>query len=80
MARAHTILSRPDKPFKVLSVESDVTFIKASLEPFKGSTNYKIVAQYDGTAPRGRFLAKITVKTDDPKQPVIEIPVEGIVS
>lgn len=78
--RAHTILSRPDKPFKVLSVESDTTFIHASVEPFKGSTNYKIVAQYDGTGPYGRFFAKITVKTDDPKQPVIVIPVEGIIS
>ena len=78
-ARAHTTISRPGRPYKVLGVESDVDFIKASVEPFKGETDYKIVAEFDGTAPIGKFLAIISVRTDDPKQPIVEITVQGIV-
>ncbi|MCH8978429.1 MAG: hypothetical protein IH945_04205 [Armatimonadetes bacterium] len=78
-ARAHTIITRPGRPYKVLGVESDVDFIKPSFEPYKGQTAYKIVAEFDGTAPLGRFLAVISVRTDDPKQPVVKVAVEGIV-
>ena len=77
--RAHTIISRPNKPFKVLNVETDAKFLDVSVEPFSGDTGYKIVAIYNGKALPGRFFAKIKVKTDDPKQPVVEIPVEGTV-
>ncbi|MCH7944957.1 MAG: hypothetical protein IIC73_02935 [Armatimonadetes bacterium] len=78
-ARAHTVISRPGRPYKILGVESDVDFIKPSVEPYQGQTAYKIVAEFDGTAPLGRFLAMISVRTDDPKQPVVTVPVEGIV-
>lgn len=78
-ARAHTVISRPGRPYKILGVESDVDFIKPSVEPYREQTAYKIVAEFDGTAPLGRFLAMISVRTDDPKQPVVTVPVEGTV-
>jgi hypothetical protein len=78
-ARATVLLTRPGQPYKVLKVESDLGFITASVEPYRAETEYKVVATFTGKAPIGRFSGKIKVYTDDPKQPVVEVPVEGTV-
>ena len=78
-ARASVVLTRPGRPYKVTKVESDTEFVKASVEPYRGETEYKIVATFTGKAPLGRFFGKIKVHTDDPKQPVIELAFEGTV-
>lgn len=78
-SRATVVLSRPGKPFKVTKVESDTSFVKASFEPYRDGAEVKIVAEYLGSAPLGRFAGKVKVYTDDPKQPEILIPFEGTV-
>jgi hypothetical protein len=78
-ARASVVLTRPGRPYKILKVESDLDFVKATVEPYRPDTEYKIVATFTGGAPLGRFSAQIKVHTDDPKQPVIIVPVEGTV-
>lgn len=78
-ATAAVVLTRPGKPFKVTKVVSDTQFVVASFEPYRDGSEFRIVAKFTGEAPPGRFAGKITVHTDDPKQPVITIPVEGSV-
>jgi hypothetical protein len=78
-ARGSVVLTRPGRPYKVLKVESDNEFVKASVEPYRPDTEYKIVATYTGGAPIGRLSARIKVHTDDPEQPIVEIGVEGTV-
>lgn len=76
-ARGSVVITRPDRPYKVLKVESDTEFIKVEVEPYEGIGNYRIIAVFNGKARVGRFFAKITVYTDDPKEPLVTIPLEG---
>lgn len=78
-ARASVVLTRPGRPYNVLKVESDTEFVTATVEPYRPGTEYKIVATFTGKAPIGRFSAQIKVHTDDPDQPIVVVPVEGIV-
>jgi hypothetical protein len=78
-ARASVVLTRPGRPYKVLRVECDTEFVTAVVEPYRPGTEYKIVATFNGKAPIGKLSAQIKVYTDDPEQPVVIVPVEGIV-
>jgi len=72
------LVSQPGKPFKIRSVESDTDVIKTSVEPMKNG-DYRVIVTLLAIVPVGRIDANITIKTDDPKQPVIKVRVLGIV-
>jgi hypothetical protein len=76
--RAWAVLNGAGKKFNITKVESDTEFITGFWEPFNDE-NTKIVALFKGGAPIGQFDAVISVYTDDPDQPKIDIPVQGIV-
>jgi len=73
------ILSRPNKPFKILGIDSDSSYVTAHAEMVTGDWEYKILVDYSGKAPSGDLRAMLTVRTDDPKQPKVRIPVMGLV-
>jgi hypothetical protein len=73
------LVSRPGKPFKVLSAESSSSYLNPLIIALPDSGDYRIDVDYNGKAPVGDFLATITVKTDDPKQPTIEVTVFGTI-
>lgn len=75
--RGSVVVTRPGRPFKIVKVESDTGFIKPFFEPFGGDATYRIVAEYTGKAPLGRFFANITVFTDDPSEPTFKVPIQG---
>ncbi len=77
--RAWVLLSRPERDFKVLKVESDNPSITAHVEPLKGNWEYKLVVEYDGKADFGNLSGMLQVHTNDPDQPVIAVPVTGVV-
>lgn len=77
-AKAYTYLTRGGKPFKVLKVESDSPYVKGDVEQSKPG-EYKLNIHYLGGADFGEFSAKIRVTTDDPNQPVIEVPIRAVV-
>jgi hypothetical protein len=76
---ASVIVTRPNKPFKILSIDSDSSFVTARATAVKGEWEYKVLCRYNGKAPMGDFRAMLTLNTDDPKQAKIRIPVMGIV-
>ena len=76
---ATLLLTRPNKPFKILKIESDSANVNGRAVPTQGEWEYKIIATYSGKAPEGDFRATLTITTDDPKQPKIRVPVMGIV-
>ncbi len=68
------VLMRPGKPFKILSTTSDSKFVTVQVISNKQNAEYTISAKYDGKAPEHRLDTQIRVTTDDPKQPVILLP------
>ncbi len=77
--RGSFFLARPNKPFRILSVAGNTPFLTGKVIESKGQTEYRITVVLDGTQPTGPMGAMVRIKTDDPEQPVIEIPVTGIV-
>ncbi|RYG47241.1 DUF1573 domain-containing protein [bacterium] len=71
-------LSRPGKAFKVLGVESDNPRVTATFEALRPD-EVRLKVEYDGKATTGDVVAKLKVKTDDPKQPVVRVTVRGFV-
>lgn len=67
-------LSRPGKPFKILSTSCDSKFVSVKVTSSKQDAEYTIQAKYDGKAPEHRLDTQIRITTDDPKQPLILIP------
>lgn len=76
---ATVMVNRPNKPFKILKIESDSSFVDAVATPLKDWSEYKLTCTYNGKAPLGDFRATFTIHTDDAKQPKIRVGVMGIV-
>lgn len=64
---------RPHKPFKILKVEFDSAHLSLFSKTGDGDL-YTLTIGYDGKAEIGEFRGIFRVFTDDPKQPVIEVP------
>jgi hypothetical protein len=77
--KAKSLISRPDMPFKVLSVTSDTSSIDADVRPTRGEWEYQVTVTYNGKAPKGDLAATVTIKTNDPRQPLLRLSVAGIV-
>jgi hypothetical protein len=73
------VVSRPGKAFNVTGIEVDSTHISATFAPAKTVGEYRVTVTYDGKAASGDYRATILIKTDDPKQPVIQVPVAATV-
>lgn len=68
------LLTRPGKPFKILNISCDSKFVRVSVASSRLDSEYTITAKYDGKAPEHRIDTKIVIKTDDPKQSEIVLP------
>lgn len=77
--RAWALLQGGGRKFRITKIDSDSEFVKGSWEPMNDEDTLKLVAEFNGKAPLGRFSAKLTLHTDDPDQPTIEVPVQGTV-
>lgn len=78
-ARGWVFVSRPGRPFRILGVEADSPHLRASVEETDEPWEFKVIVEYDGRAEFGNFRAKLRIRTDDPDQSVIEVPVSAIV-
>ncbi len=76
---ASIMVNRPNKPFKILKIESDSSFVDATATTGKDESEYKITCKYNGKAPLGDLRAMLTIHTDDAKQPKIRVTVMGMV-
>lgn len=77
--RAAFLLSRPGAGFRILGIESDEKSLTASARPVRGNEEYRIEVLFDGKAPIGRMDAVLTIRTDDPAQPEIRVPVLAVI-
>jgi hypothetical protein len=73
------LLSKPQVDFAIKKVDVDSPFLTVEYKPTKGNWEYRFDVQYDGKASFGMFSATITVHTNDAAQPVIVVPVSGII-
>jgi len=77
-ASTYIVVQRPGKPFKILGVEVDHPSISASFAPTDEIGQFRVTVRYDGKAVPGHIEAKLKIRTDDPKQPVLEAAISAI--
>lgn len=71
------VVSDPSRSFKITSIDSGSPNLTAKAVPANGGKEYRINVSFDGHVEYGAFAAVITIHTDNPKQPVIRVPVSG---
>mgnify|MGYP001810470838 CR=1 FL=1 len=69
-------LSRPGRPFKVTAVACDDKRFRPSFSRLPNG-DWKVSVAFDATGSTGQFVTVVRVRTDDPKQSLIEIMVQG---
>ena len=66
-------------PFKLTEMTSDLDFVEVALDKDEG--NYKFVnVTIKADAPKGNFNGRLTLKSDQAEQPLIELPLRGSVN
>lgn len=70
-------VERDGKPFKVTGMTCSVSHFKVTRY---STTSKKVIFKlsYDGLKIAGKFEGVILIHTNDPKQPVVQIPLQGI--
>ncbi|MFN3729368.1 MAG: hypothetical protein ACK4XJ_06625 [Fimbriimonadaceae bacterium] len=71
-------ISRPGKKFRVLEASTNSNLFSASIGRAAENGDVIVTVAYKGGAPAGTANAQLTVKTDDPNQPTLIIPIEAI--
>jgi hypothetical protein len=64
-------------PLRILGVETADRDFTATLTPVKEGREYRVVVTYAGKTGRGMVRSSLTVKTSEPAQPAIVIPMVG---
>ena len=77
-APLHVKLKKPaGTPLKILEVSANDQDFRATVTPVTEGREYDVSVTYTGAAGRGSINTRITVKTNEPGQDVIFIPVAG---
>jgi len=77
----HVKVVKPEggEPLKILGTESNDPDFTASVTSVRDGREYDIAIAYKGKPGRGAVNVRITVKTNEPKQGAIVIPITGFI-
>lgn len=67
------------EPIKITGVEGNVPGLKAAVKPVQEGREYEVHVTLSPEMAKGRFDGKLTIRTDSPKRPVIEVGLQGTV-
>lgn len=78
------VVARPGQPFEITGVESDSVHLTPTFQPIMNGDQakpgeYRVTVTYDGKGTAGDYRAYIKIKTNDPKQSTIAVPVTAII-
>jgi hypothetical protein len=76
---AAVTISRRSGSFHITEAKLDDPKLEAKLETLREGTEYRVTVTYAGGWDQGFARKTLTLTTDDPKQPVLTIPVQAVV-
>lgn len=79
LRKALNIRNFATEPIKVTGIEQNVKGIDAKLEPLEEGREYQVRLVLNPTLAKGPFNGKITIHTDSPKVPLLEVELKGTV-
>ena len=62
---------------ELANASTDIAGLEAEVESVEAGRLFNVVLKLQAGMPKGRFRGKVTVQTNSPKQPVLEIDVTG---
>jgi len=65
------------EPVKVTSVDSSIKGMEAQLEPKTDGREYVIHITLKPGMAKGPFAGKLSIHTDSPKTPLVEVEIKG---
>ena len=68
-----------DRPINVLGATTNNVKVTAAVEPITPGREYKLTLELTANSPDGTLRGMVEIKTDDPGQPVVQVPFYGIV-
>jgi len=75
-------LYQPDHETKIVKLESSSPALKATFRPKSDgeAAGYDIDIEFDGSLPVGDFRERLTIVTDNPKHPSLQVKINGRVT
>lgn len=64
-------------PLRLLAVDTDVRGLSARIEEREKGKRFDIALTLEPGVPKGAFSGALRVRTDSPRQPLLEVPVKG---
>lgn len=79
LSKAVNLRNFATEPIKITGVEDDLSGIDSKLEPLNEGREYQVRLTLKPELGKGPFSGVLKITTDSPKQPVIEVPLKGVV-
>jgi hypothetical protein len=67
------------EPIHVIGVDTSSKSIQASIRPLQDGREYEIDVTLASTIEKGPLHGKLTIHTDSPKSPLVEVEIKGVV-
>lgn len=77
--RTFVVRAFSSEPIKVTSVEGTVKGMETQLQPVQEGREYEVRVTLKPDMVKGPFNGKLTIHTDSPKKPMLEVEVKGTV-
>jgi Protein of unknown function (DUF1573) len=77
--RTFVVRAFSTEPIKVTSVEGTLKGMDAQLQPVQEGREYQVHVTLKPDMAKGPFSGKLTIHTDSPKKPLLEVEVKGTV-
>lgn len=68
------------QPLEISAAESSVPGIQVAIEPVEPGSEFNVRVQLSPDMPKGPFAGTISLTTNNPRKPTVEIPLSGSVS
>lgn len=79
LRRALDVRSFATEPIRLIGIDPVGQGIEAKLEPLEEGREYSVRLTLNPGMPKGPFHSKLTIHTDSPKSPVIEVELTGTI-
>lgn len=79
LRKALNIRNFATEPIKVTGIEQNLKGVDAKLEPLEEGREYQVRLVLNPSLAKGPFNGKITIHTDSPKVPLLEVELKGTV-
>jgi len=64
---------------QIIDISSSTHSVVAKVDPVTAGTEYKITVELRKGTPDGQLRGQLSIKTDDPQEPLLTVPFYGIV-